>query len=49
MTCTADERAEARDAASQIEAQFQFVDVDVLPPHHGPRDRWTLEIVVGSC
>lgn len=45
-TCTAVERAAAIDAADQLRDEPKIAAVDVLPPTEGPRDQWSLEIVV---
>jgi hypothetical protein len=44
--CTVDRRAEAEDAAAQLEATPTVMDAEVLDPATGPRDEWTIEIVV---
>lgn len=47
MTCTVEMRAQAQDIASQLEAQPKIAAVDVLSPTEGPRDEWTIEVIVG--
>lgn len=46
MTCSADRRDEARDAAARLRAVPTVADVDVLAPAESRHGRWTLEIVV---
>jgi len=45
--CTVDRRAAAQDAADKLAATPTVAAVDVLDPATGPRDQWTIEVIVG--
>ncbi len=45
--CLADERARARACANNLAALAAVEAVDVLPPTKGPRDRWSVDVLVG--
>jgi len=46
--CVADRRERARSAAAHVDADPRVRAVDVLAPHEGPHDAWTLDIVCDS-
>lgn len=46
MTCTVDRRKRANAAAEQLRNNTRIHAVDVLAPDEGPRDEWTIEIVL---
>jgi len=45
--CTVDRRAEANDAADYLATTPTVAAVDVLAPTDGPRNEWTIEVIVG--
>lgn len=46
MTCTVEQRKAIDDIADQLRAQPLIAWVDTLPPTAGPRDEWTIEVIV---
>lgn len=44
MTCTAERRKRAHEAADALRACESVVAVDVLDPATEPRDRWSIEV-----
>ena len=43
--CVAVQRKRARSAAAHVDADPRVHAVDVLAPHEGPHDAWTLDVV----
>ena len=44
--CTVDRRAAAQDAADKLATTPTVAATDVLDPATGPRDQWTIEVIV---
>jgi hypothetical protein len=45
MTCTAERRKRAREAADALRACESAAAVDVLDPATGPQERWSIEVM----
>jgi len=43
--CVAEARERARSAAEHVAADPRVHAVDVVAPHDGPRDAWTLDVI----